>query len=417
MRLEVPYGGGTTSFEIDERRVDGVVTPNTVEIGDEAATLRRALGNPIDSPPLGEFLADDDVLVIVNDTTRPTPTAAVLEEIAPALDARADVRFIVATGTHRDPTGEEIGEIFGRFRDVYADRIEIHDCRNAANLVNVGTTSRGTRVAVNRRAIDASRIVAIGSVEPHFFAGYTGGRKSFLPGLSAFDTVERNHSHACSPLAQPRALEGNPVHEDMTEALGFLKRLNVFAVTTVVDLDRRVYAAAAGDLEQSFFAAVPKADDIYSVDIAGRSPIVVAVAPPPLDINLYQTQKAIEHAKLAVEDGGILILVAQCAEGLGQETFVRILTDADTFDDALSLVAGRYRFGYHKVVRLVGIMRRMEIWAVTDLAPEVIRGIFMRPFTSLQSAVDEALARRGDDDGVLILPAASVTVPRLPEAI
>jgi len=418
MRIEVPYGAGLTALEIDESRIDGVVSPNVVEIGDEAATLRRAIGNPIDSPAFDDFLSGaDDVLVVVNDTTRPTPTAAVLEEIAPALAACRSVSFIVATGTHRDPTPDELGRIFGRFLDVYAGRIEIHDCRDEANLVPVGTTGRGTRVSINGRALDASRIVAIGSVEPHYFAGYTGGRKSFLPGLSAFDTVERNHSHACSPLAQPRALAGNPVHEDMTEALVLLKHLSVFAVTAVVDLDRRIYAATAGDLEKSFLTAVPKADDIYSVDVAGRSRVVVAVAPPPLDINLYQTQKAIEHAKLALDDGGVLVLVAQCAEGFGQETFVRIMTEAATFDDALAEVAGPYRFGYHKVVRLVELMRRAALWTVTDLDPEVIRGIFMHPCDSLQSAVDEALAQQGDGAGVLVLPAASVCVPRLPDAV
>jgi nickel-dependent lactate racemase len=214
MEIKVPYGQETVDVEIERERVLGVVHPNAVDGGDPRSTIMNALDAPLASPSFGDFLeGGGDVLFIVNDGTRPTPTAQVLEILEPLI-AGVDASFLVATGVHRAPTRDEYRFIFGDLYDKYAGRIHAHDARRTADMVHLGESSSGTPMEVNRRGVEASRIVVIGSVEPHYFGGYTGGRKSFLPGIASYRTIEHNHRHAVRPEPRALLLEGNPVHED-----------------------------------------------------------------------------------------------------------------------------------------------------------------------------------------------------------
>ena len=191
MKLQVPYGkDGKLEAEIDEKCVLGIIEPNEVEIGDETEVIRQALANPVGSPSLKEFLKDArDVLFIVNDPTRPTPTSRVLDMIQDDI-AGHKVSFIVATGIHRAPTEEEYMQIFSE--KYYTEIQGLHPFarrRRRDEMVFLGTSKNGTEMRVNRRGVDAHKIVIISSVEPHYFAGYTGGRKSFLPGIASFETI------------------------------------------------------------------------------------------------------------------------------------------------------------------------------------------------------------------------------------
>jgi len=189
MKLQVPYGKDSKlEAEINERSVIGVIEPNEVKIREEAGIIREALANPIGSPSLRKFLEDArDVLLIVNDATRPTPTARILDYIENDI-AGHNIRFIIATGVHRAPTEEELLQIFSeKHYSKYKGRIFVHDGRNS-EMVFLGTSKNGTEMWVNKLGVDAHKIVIISSVEPHYFAGYTGGRKSFLPGIASYKT-------------------------------------------------------------------------------------------------------------------------------------------------------------------------------------------------------------------------------------
>jgi nickel-dependent lactate racemase len=363
---------------------------------------------------LKEFLADArDVLFIVNDPTRPTPTARVLDIIAEDI-AGQNISFIVATGIHRAPTEEEYLQIFTeKYYTKYKDRIHCHDSRKD-EMVYLGTSKNGTEMKVNKIGVDAHKIVIISSVEPHYFAGYTGGRKSFLPGIAAFDTIEQNHKLALKQEARALALEGNPVHEDMIDALSTVKK-EIFTISTVLDKKHRIYAATAGDIYKSMEAAVSKAQEVFVAKIPQKADIVVSVVKFPSDIDLYQAQKGIDNAKYALKEGGILLLVAKCRMGIGEDSFVKLLSSADSPRDALDKIEKKFVVGYHKAAKMAEVGLYAQTWAVTDLDPKILESIFIRPFSSLQEALDKAFEEKGKDAKALILLDGSLTIPHVEE--
>ena len=411
MKLQVPYGkGGTLEAEIDEQCVLGIIEPNEVEIGDETEVIRQALAHPVGSPSLKEFLKGArDVLFIVNDPTRPTPTARIIDMIQDDI-AGHKVSFIVATGIHRAPTEEEYIQIFSeKYYKKYKDCIHSHDAKRD-EMVYLGTSKNGTEMRVNRRGVDAHKIVIISSVEPHYFAGYTGGRKSFLPGIASFETIEQNHKLALKPEACALKLKGNPVHEDMIDALSTVKK-EIFTISTVLDKNHRIYAATAGDIFKSMEQAVSKAEEVFVAKIPQKADIVVSVVKFPSDIDLYQAQKGIDNSKHALKEGGILLLVAKCRMGIGEESFVRLLSSACSPKDALDRIEKKFVVGYHKAAKMAEVGLWAQTWAVTDLEPQLLEKIFIRPFSSLQEALDAARKEKGKDAKVLILLDGSLTIP------
>ena len=411
MKLQVPYGkDGTLEAEIDEQCVLGIIEPNEVEIGDETEVIRQALAHPVGSPSLKEFLKGArDVLFIVNDPTRPTPTARIIDMIQDDI-AGHKVSFIVATGIHRAPTEEEYIQIFSeKYYKKYKDCIHSHDAKRD-EMVFLGTSKNGTEMRVNRRGVDAHKIVIISSVEPHYFAGYTGGRKSFLPGIASFETIEQNHKLALKPEACALKLKGNPVHEDMIDALSTVKK-EIFTISTVLDKNHRIYAATAGDIYKSMELAVSKAEEVFVAKIPQKADIVVSVVKFPSDIDLYQAQKGIDNSKYALKEGGILLLVAKCRMGIGEESFVRLLSSASSPKDALDRIEKKFVVGYHKAAKMAEVGLWAQTWAVTDLEPQLLEKIFIRPFSTLQSALDEARKEKGKDAKVLILLDGSLTIP------
>ncbi len=324
------------------------------------------------------------------------------------------MRFLVATGTHPAPDEPGLAAVFGpRLADVRG-RILIHDCRKDEELVSIGRTPAGTEVRINRAVAEADRLVVIGAVEPHYFAGFTGGRKSFLPGCAAYSTVERNHRLALEPGSAVLALEGNPVHEDMTAAAGLIPEERVFSIQAVFDGEDRICAAEAGSLGVSFRRAVRVAESVYGVPAAGLAPagIVVAVVSPPLDADLYQAHKALENAKAALRPGGVFILVASCRNGLGNDAFVRLLASETEPRAVVEKVRSEYRLGHHKSVKIAEFACHSRLWAVTRLDPGVLETIFIRPFGDLQAALDAAF--RGEPEArALFVRSAGTVVPVL----
>jgi len=411
MEVNIPYGQGHIPIQIPDKNLFGVYQPNLVQIGDEQGNVLKSLQHPIDSPSLSSFLRDArDILILVNDATRPTPTPKILEIISNQIKD-VDTSFLIATGNHRSPTEEEIRFIFGSFYEAYKDRIHVHVADNENEMVYLGTTKSGTEIIINRLGVQAHKLVTIGSVEPHYFAGYTGGRKSILPGIAAYRTIEQNHKHALLPEARLLGLSGNPVHEDMIDALNIIADKEIFSIQMVLDCDRKIYAATAGNIHTSFEAAIEKANDVYAVRVPEKADVVVSVAPYPMDIDLYQSQKALESGKLALKKDGILILVSKCRKGVGNETFMELLTSAKKPQEVMDRIQAGYVLGYHKAVKMAEISLWAEMWAKTDLSPEVIQSVYMKPVEDLQKALEAALQKKGKNAKVLILMDGSITVP------
>ncbi|HTZ38992.1 MAG TPA: nickel-dependent lactate racemase [Syntrophales bacterium] len=412
MKIEIPYGNGIDTVEVAEKNIEQIILPNAVQSADEMETIRGAIFKPLGTPGLQEFLKGrKNILLIVNDATRPTPTERVLEIIYPELKGR-NFKILIATGSHRAPTQEEYDFIFGMRHSELKDRIHVHDAKKS-ECYSLGKTRHGNALMLNTLVREADAIIPIGSIEPHYFAGYTGGRKSFMPGVASYDCITANHRLAISRAAQAMVLKGNPVAEEFDDAQKILEKLNIFAIMTVLDGEHRVYAAAAGDLKESFYSLLAKADEVFVVPIKKLADIVVTVALEPNDIDLYQSQKALDNGKTALKDGGIIILVSACRSGIGSQAFMDLLCSETSCKAVIEKLDREYKLGYHKAGKMAEIGVKAQMWAVTPLDKNLIRKAHMRPFDSVSAAVAEALREKGPDAKVTFIMDGGLTIPRL----
>ncbi|MDR1405129.1 MAG: nickel-dependent lactate racemase [Candidatus Methanoplasma sp.] len=412
MIINIKYGKeGVQRIEVPDRNYIGTFYPKDVVCGDPDETICESVDSPIGHHSLSKFLeGGKDIVFIVNDGTRPTPTARVLDALSKKMDLRK-ARYLVATGTHRGMTPEEYGFVFGRHYESLKDRIIVHDAK-MSECISLGMSKNGTPMEVNRIAVEADRLVIITSVEPHYFAGYTGGRKSFLPGVASFRTIEANHRLAMKNEAQSLILKGNPVHEDMMDALEVVKDKAIFSIQMVLDRHQHIYRVASGSLNPAFDRAVEWANEVFSVPIPEKADVVISVAPYPMDVDLYQSQKALDNGKWALKDGGRIIVISKCREGIGHATFLTQLSSSRDPKQVLENLGREYRLGYHKAAKMAEIAIWADICAVTDLDPEIIRAANITPFPTAADAVADALGKNPDAK-VIVLMDGSVTIPRI----
>ncbi len=411
MQITVPYDkNGSMTVDLDDSLNVGFLEANDVDISDEDECIEKSVSEPINSKSFKEFISDaKNVLVIVNDATRPTPTKKVLDVIFEDLSS-TQYNFIIATGAHRGPSEEEYLQIFGPYYEKVKNNIIVHDAKKDEDMVLIGKSSNGTDMYVNKAGVEADKFIIISSVEPHYFAGYTGGRKSFLPGIAGYKTIEQNHKLALVPEACALKLSGNPVHEDMIDAIKTVKQ-EIFSIMTVLDKHHKVYATCSGHINDSFHAAIDRANEVFAAKLKEKADIVVSIVKFPQDIDLYQAQKGIDNAKLALKENGIMILVAKCRCGIGGKAFADLLGSCDTPKAALDKIEQGYVLGYHKAAKMAEIGLWAQMWAVTDVPAEVISKLFITPFSDLQTAIDKALEEKGKDASILFLMDGGLTVP------
>lgn len=411
--ISIPYGKDTVPLKIPEEHWGELLSPRKVPSISLERGLKEALANPLDSSSLPEFLMGcRSLMILVNDETRPTPSGAVLEYLWPEI-SRFTLKILVATGTHKKSSEAGCQTIFGALWPEVKDRVQFHDCRQEGGMIFLGETSRGTRMLINQEIMMADRLLVIGSVEPHYFAGYTGGRKVILPGVAAYSSIVSNHSLAMDLNAQPLRLEGNPVHEDQEEALRLLAIPPIFSLMLVLNPEHNLVAAYGGSIQETLRVAAQKADEVFTLPFREKADILISVALPPLDIDLYQSQKPIEHGRMALKEDGILILVMPCSQGPGPLEFQKIMVHAGDPGKARLLIYQPYRLGFHRITRTLKFLEQGgRIWGVTDLDPNFLSQTFIRPLPSLQEAVDQALSLKGQGAKVNVLLNASLCVPK-----
>jgi len=413
MKVNIPYGKENIKVMVPEDCE--ILLPKKVKIENQDKLIEKALENPIGFKSYDEFAEDADrLLVIINDATRPTPTSKILKYLLPVLSSHPDLKFLIATGVHRAPSEEEYRFIFGDTYEVFRRRVYAHDARKDEDMVYLGKSKNGTEMYINKLVPEYKNILVIGSVEPHYFAGYTGGRKSFLPGVASFKTIEMNHKLALSDDARSLALDGNPVNEDMVDAMNVLKDLNIFSIQTILTGDHKLFAVTAGDLHKSFDAAINYSNQIFCVPLKQKGNIVISAAPYPMDIDLYQSQKALDNGKLALEDDGIIILISKCRTGIGEDGFLELLCKSDSPKKIFEILDVEYKLGYHKAAKMAQIGIRAEMWAVTDLDDDIIKKAMLKPYSDIQTAIDDAvriIKSKGKKLKVVVMPYGSLTVP------
>lgn len=358
--------------------------------------------------------SNDRICFILNDRDRPTPTHFVIEHL---FDRYPDLynktkAIVIATGTHKEPTDIEISEILGDEYVPLKQKVHIHRSRRSQQHEYYGETRRGTPLYFDKWCLGHDLVIMVNSVEPHYFAGFTGGRKSILPGISSYETIEKNHSYSLHPLSRTLQLEGNPVHEDMTEACDiFLEKqehlsIQLIQAPGVVLTDVRI-----GDVRGSFEGSVDVAKRNFCLPIKRKYDIVISNVREPMDKTLYQSQKAIENGKLALKDGGIILIISSMHEGIGQEKFWNLLNMSDEVDVILRRIDEGYELGFHKAAKIVQLVKRADIFVVSEIDPDLLDKGFIHGFSSFGKAVEKAVEMIGYDPEVLLIPDGAVSVP------
>lgn len=413
MRYKIKYNKREVDLTLPDNSI--IISPKNVEKKDQNKVVTEGINNPIGCENLDKFLQDKKkILIIVNDGTRPTPTAKILETIYPDIKNK-QITIIVATGVHRIAKDEELQKILGSTYPLLKDKVVSHEATKEEDLVFLGTSRANTPLEINKRVLENDALIIIGSVEPHYFAGYTGGRKAIMPGVASYRSIEANHKRALDPRAKALNLIDNPVHLDMVDVLTLLEDKPIFSVMSVMDRDHQIYQITAGDINKSFDAAIESANEVFTCEIKKKTDIVVSVATSPMDINLYQSQKAIDNGKLALKEGGILILVSSCKERVGEKAFYNLLKSSNTPEQVLEHISQNYKLGYHKAAKMAEIMTWAKIWVISTLEDKLWNDIFIEQYSSVQEAIDEALKIKGKRATFSLLTDGCITVPLLKE--
>ena len=413
MRLEFGFGDGLQIVEAPDANVVGILTPNDVQLGATGAdAVVEALQNPIGSPRLSAIVKPGEkIAIITSDVTRPMPTAmvmpALLDELYLAGVKPEDITLVFGLGIHRGHTAEEMKKLAGEraFREIRCVDSNPDDC------VHYGLTKRGTPVDITRVVGEADRRVCLGNIEYHYFAGYSGGGKALMPGVSTRLAIQRNHSLMVNPDSCAGKLEGNPLREDIEEAARMVGA--DFLLNVVLDEHKKIVRAVAGDMVKAHRAGCDFLDKFYLKPIPARADIVlVSQGGAPKDLNLYQTQKALDNAKHAVKPGGVVILIGSCREGMGEHTFEEWMTTSPTPESMIERIRRDFMLGGHKAAAIAMVLESADIYLVSDLPDDFVRRIFLKPFPSAQAALDAALEKLGKDATILSMPYGGSTLPR-----
>ena len=416
----LPYGKSDVCVRIPARNLLGSIEPKQVlGAADVKAEVERALKDPIGAKRLSEIAQPEHkVAIVVDDFTRSTPSDVMLLPVLAELKAAGvkdeKVTVIFGCGTHRAVKPEEAERILGA---EVLNRVKTvsHDC-NAQDLVFVGKTTHGTKVLLNRIFAEADVKLLLGDVTLHYYAGYGGGRKSVMPAISSKETISHNHAMLLHANAHTGVLEGNPVHEDMTEAARLAKV--DFILNVVTNSKGEIVKAFAGDLEQAFLEATKLVDEMYRATVDRRADIVV-VSPGgyPADIDLYQAYKALDNALEVVKRNGVLILVAECPEGHGNQVFYDWMTRLDELKKVEREVKRHFELGGHKAYYLLKALKNHKIILVSSLPDYYANGVFkLKTARAVNDALSEAFKNAGSQTRVWAMPQGNFTLPEVKSA-
>ena len=411
MKIDLGFGSGVQSVTLPDENILAVLEANPVEYKltgtDE---VRRALREPIGAAPLREIVhAGETVAIVTSDITRPCPTwkmlPPVLEELFAAGIRPENITVTFALGSHRHHTEEEHKKLMGESYGLVA-------CRDSdgVNCTHLGVTKCGTPVDIDAAVASADRRICFGNIEYHYFAGYSGGAKAIMPGVSTREAIQSNHSRMVEAAACAGKLAGNPVREDIEEAAAICGV--DYIVNVVLDAHKEIVYAVAGDMTKAHRDGCRFLDGLYRKTIPHRADIVlVSQGGAPKDLNLYQVQKALDNAKHAVRPGGIIVLVGSCREGLGEKVFEQWMLEAEKPDDLIKRVRENFRLGGHKAAAIAMVLQNAEIDLVSELEPEFVKQIFLQPYQTAQAALDHAFAKLGRDASVIVMPYGGSTLP------
>ena len=410
----LPYGDSTLSVRVPEKNVSFVLEPHHVDgVSDEAAAVTTALRNPIGQRPLAEAVQPaDHVIVIVTDNTRACPDDILLPPILAELERvvpRDHITIIVALGLH-PPLGH------GELCSLLGEQIVAQYCvvnHDPASVVNIGTTSRGTPVDINPIVVNADFRLSTGFIEPHFFAGFSGGRKSIAPGVFGRNSAFVNHGFRmiADPLARAGITKGNPIHEDMVEQAR-MAGLD-FIVNVLLNSEKRITSVYAGDLVAAHEAGCAVARRMVGVHTPHRADITITSnSGAPLDLDLYQTVKGMDTAALVTRDGGIILIASSCSAGAGPQSFVDVHSSCASPIDVMQKIRREEPFGVQWQNQILArIQMRHQVLLRSELPDELVLQMRLTPVRDLDSAVASAIEQMGPCAEVAVIPEGPLVLP------
>jgi len=395
--LSFPYGKSSIKLDIPDIRLRAVLTPGhckSLTHEQEEAAIRHALQNPIGSPPLYRMVKNKkNIVIIASDHTRPVPSKTimpiVLEEIRRG-NPGADITILIATGMHRGSTGDELIEKFGR-SIVDNERIVVHDSYDLNSVADIGVLPSGGRLELNKTALEADFLMAEGFIEPHFFAGFSGGRKSVLPGIASEVCVRANHCarFIASDKAVAGNLEGNPLQIDMLYAA---EKANLaFIINVLIDEKQNVLQAFAGHWNLAHIAGTEALRAIAQVEPVFAPIVITGNGGYPLDQNVYQAVKSMSTAELTCSPGGVIIALDRCEDGHGDENFYRVLSHSSDpgklLEDVMDVSSEDTEAGQWEYQILARILQKFKVIMVTEAQRRMIEDMGMLYAESVEKAI------------------------------
>jgi nickel-dependent lactate racemase len=420
VRIRLDYGSDGLEVDLPDERVTVIEPVARRAVPDPRATLLQAIRSPLERAPIRDIAsAGQKVAISVCDITRAQPRIEMLQALFEEMPQvkPEDVTILIATGTHRGNSDQELERMLGR--DILSRyKVINHDSRNPSTLARVGTTSTGVQVYLNRQFLEADVRITTGFVEPHFFAGFSGGPKMVAPGLAGLETVMTLHDarHIGHPNATWGITEGNPVHDDVREIARMVKVH--FAIDVTLNRDQKITAAFAGDIFAEHRAACAYAKDTAMRQVPSPFDVVLTTnSGYPLDQNLYQAVKGMSAAAKIIKPGGTIVAAAECRDGLPNHgSYGAVLASASSPRALLEMICSP---GYAvpdqwQVQVQAQIQTKAKVLIKTEgLGPKEIRAAHFTPIDDVSRAVEDALQQAGTRSTLCVLPQGPQTIPYL----
>lgn len=421
--ISLPYGTGEISAQVEESQLLGIVQSQLEEYEAEKSPeelLRQAMENPIGTSRLEELAkGKKKVVVLCSDHTRPVPSKLILPPMLEAIrrgNPQAEITLLIATGCHRGTTRQELVNKLGA-EMAEKEHILIHDCAAEEDMVDLGILPSGGRLRINKAAVEADLLVAEGFIEPHFFAGFPGGRKSVLPGIAARETVYANH---CSrfiddPHARAGILEGNPIHRDMVWAAR--KAGLAYIVNVVLGGKGQVIGAFAGDFDEAHRAGTEFLASLCQKEAPEADIVVTSNNGYPLDQNIYQAVKGMSTAEVACRKGGVIVIAARCEDGNGGEVFWRTFREEKDpkviMDTILATPQDKTQADQWQSQVFARVLMKCHVVLVSQAPDEMVRDLHMTPAHSLEEGLRLAQEMLGEPQAkILVVPQGISTILR-----
>jgi len=410
----IPYGKRSLRFSLPDSADVDVIAPKSVPA---AQNPNELIASALQDSNLDAFADAVSVAIAINDKTRPVPHDQLLPPLLEALESMGisqdAITLIIATGAHPPMQKTEFSqvvpaEVLSRYRVIS------HDCDDAANLVPLGETRRGTPVSVNRTYAEADLRIVVGNIEPHQFQGFSGGVKSAAIGLAGRETIERNHAWLTDPRSRLGAFESNPARQDVEE-IGAIIGIH-FALNVILNDKKEILRALAGDPADVIAAAIPLVREIYQVEVDHLYDLmIVSPGGHPKDINLYQAQKALAHAALVTQPDGIIVLASACPQGAGEERFEEWMLDTPSLDTIVEQFRQEgFCLGPHKAYQIARDARGRSLFLLSELPAPDLERMHLVPVTDLQHLLETLTDAK---EHIAVMPYANATIPQTKDSI